>query len=157
MWHTQGQEWPSKPSNNRTCIEQDTPLQMTEKKSGAHHCCFAQCHWDERCPEKYIIWIISFYLFPKPKWRLGDCKNLDQSIWSTPWSDFRSAHKVCLCQDKGSGANAAQMRSRKVYSKTRHTFPQQLSTVVVALTGLVAQSKKASWNQFIRSYYTIIF
>ena len=83
---------PSKPSNNTTSTVLGKPLLIAEKK--IH--CFAQYSSLERWPKKYNG--IAFFLFPKLKRRLEDCKSLDQSMWLTAWSNFKSTLVVYPCQ-----------------------------------------------------------
>ena len=79
----------------------DISLPVAEKKQGACHCCFGQCHSDEWCPNRSKG--IAFFLFPKLKQRYEDCKAWiiacgrphDQIL------DRDLTHMVCPCQARG--------------------------------------------------------
>ena len=48
-------------------------------------------------------------------------QSLDQSMWSPQWSDLRSTHMICLCNDKGTELTLYRRDLRSAYSACCHT------------------------------------
>ena len=116
MEHTGTGKGPCEATNNTTWTVLGTPLLMAENKTGASHCCFGQCHSDERYPEKYEG--ITFFFISQAWSKDGGLQNLDQSMWLT--------HMICLCKAKGEELMLHRCDHRSVYCHHSHSLEASL-------------------------------
>ena len=90
------------------------------------------------------------YLYPNSKaWtEVRGLKSLDQSLWSTPWSDVRTTHRTCLCKGyvEGGRANAEWAWSPKCLLHVVSTLKQQSNIPCIQKqSSTYPQSKGKSW------------